>query len=95
MLFTACLERSFRRLNWLEKGIRIDEEYLNQLRFADDIIIFFSTREELQQIFSELNEASNSVGLHMNFYKTKFMRNEYTENANDTLEIENLQIEEV
>ena len=93
--FTACLERAFRQLNWLEKGIKIDGEYLSHLRFADDIIIFASTKEELQQMLTELNEASKSVGLHMNFRKTKIMRNEHTENADEILEIENRQLEEV
>ncbi|XP_064083069.1 uncharacterized protein LOC135199083 [Macrobrachium nipponense] len=27
-LYTACPKRAFRQLNWREKGIRIDEEYL-------------------------------------------------------------------
>ena len=94
-LFTACLERAFRRLNWHEKGIRIEGEYLSHLRFADDIIIFASTKEELQQMLVELNEASKSVGLHMNFCKTKIMSNKYIENADQSLEVENQQIEEV
>ena len=94
-LFTACLERAFRQLNWQEKGIRIDGEYLSHLRFADDIIIVAPTKEELQEMLTELNEASKSVGLHMNFRKTKVMSNKYSENAEDILEIENQQIEEV
>ncbi|XP_063600700.1 caspase-8-like [Penaeus indicus] len=63
--------------------------------FADDIIIFFSTKEELQQILVVLNEASKSVGLRMNFCKTKVMCNKYTEHADVIPENENLQIEEV
>ena len=31
-LFTACLEEIFRRLGWQNKGIRIDNEYLNNLK---------------------------------------------------------------
>ena len=50
-LFTACLERAFQQLDWPEKGIRIDGEYLSHLRFADDIIIFSPTKEEVQQTF--------------------------------------------
>ena len=38
-LFTACLEKVFRKLNWSRRGILIDGEYLSHLRFADDIII--------------------------------------------------------
>ena len=46
-------------------------------------------------MLTELNEASKSVGLHMNFRKTKIMSNKYTENADEIVEIENQQIEEV
>ena len=37
-LFTATLESIFRRLNWENKGVKIDGEFLSNLRFADDII---------------------------------------------------------
>ena len=34
-LFTATLESIFRRLNWENKGVKIDGEFLSNLRFAD------------------------------------------------------------
>ena len=39
-LFTATLESIFRRLNWENKGVKIDGEFLSNLRFADDIFLF-------------------------------------------------------
>ncbi|XP_037782019.1 uncharacterized protein LOC119578522 [Penaeus monodon] len=56
-LFTACLE-IFRVLPWENKGLEIDGERLNHLRFADDIIVFASTVAELQQMLKELNRES-------------------------------------
>ena len=94
-LFTACLERAFQQLNWSEKGIRIDGEHLSHLRFADDIFVCAPTKEQLQEMLAELNQASKSVGLHMNFSKTKIMCNKYIEQEDEILEIENQQIEEV
>ena len=38
-LFTAALESIYRRLTWETGGLTIDGEYLNYLRFADDILI--------------------------------------------------------
>ena len=38
-LFTATLESIFRRLNWENKGVKIDVEFLYNLRFADDIFM--------------------------------------------------------
>ena len=39
-LFTATLESIFRRLNWENKGVKIDGEFLSNIRFADDIFLF-------------------------------------------------------
>ena len=38
-LFTATLESVFRRLNWENKGVKIDGEFLSNLRCADDIFL--------------------------------------------------------
>ena len=78
-LFTACLEKVFRNLHWNKKGIRIDGEFLNHLRFADDIVIFANSPEQLQQMLKEMNEASLKVGLSMNLKKTKVMHNEHVD----------------
>ena len=41
-LFNAGLEQVFRRLEWQNKGITINGEKLNHLRFADDIVLISS-----------------------------------------------------
>ena len=74
-LFTACLEEIFRKLNWSEKGIRIGNDNLSHLRFADDIILFSDSANQLQQMVNELNRESLKVGLKMNKKKTKVMFN--------------------
>ena len=33
-------EHMFRRLNWENKGVKIDEEFLSNLRFADDMFLY-------------------------------------------------------
>ena len=84
-LFTACLEKVFRKLNWSRRGILIDGEYLSHLRFADDIIIFTRNIAELHEMLQELNQASLEVGLSMNFKKTKIMCNKHAEDTNQRL----------
>ena len=44
-LFTATLESIFRRLNWENEGVKIDGEFLSNLRFADDIFLCTETRK--------------------------------------------------
>ena len=82
-LFTATLESIFRRLNWEKKGVKIDGEFLSNLRFADDIFLCTETPQELQQMLQEL-------GLKMNIAKTKVMVVDNTPiNVNNVL-IENV-----
>ena len=55
-LFTATLESIFRRLNWENKGVKVDGEFLSNLRFADDIFLGTETPQELQQMLQELSD---------------------------------------
>ena len=58
-LFTATLESMFRRLNWENKGLKIDGEFLSNLRFADDMFLCTKTPQELQQMLQELSKENN------------------------------------
>ena len=94
-LFIACLEKGFRKLRWEKKGIKIDGEYLRNLRFADDIIIFANSIVELQEMLHDLNQASLEVGISMNLKKTKVMYNEFAEDVEEPTNIDSNEIEEV
>lgn len=74
-LFTAALESMFQTLDWSNKGININGQHLHHLRFADDIVLFAHTIEELQDLMTELNTSSKEVGLKMNIGKTKIAFN--------------------
>ncbi|XP_069985558.1 uncharacterized protein [Penaeus vannamei] len=39
-LFTTCLEEIFKKLDWNGKDTKIGNEHLNNLIFADDIVLF-------------------------------------------------------
>ena len=55
-LFTATLESIFRRLNGENKGVKIDEEFLSNLRVGDDIFLCTDIPQELQQMLQELSD---------------------------------------
>ena len=59
-LFTLALEDVFKELAWEKKGIRIDGSYLNNLRFADDIVLISSDVSELGEMLEQLNNAAKS-----------------------------------
>jgi len=56
---------------------------LNNIRYADDTVIFADSIEGLQQLMDKVNEVSERYGLKMNINKTKFMvvRKEKKENC--------------
>ena len=90
-LFTATLESIIRRLTWENKGVKIDGEFLSNLRFADDIFLCTETPQELKQMLQELSDESWRMGLKMNIAKTKVMVVDNTLiNVNNVL-IENVQ----
>ena len=91
ILFTATLESIFRRLNWENKGVKIDGEFLSNLRFADDIFLCTETPQEIQQMLQELSDESRRMGLKIHIAKTKVMVVDNTPiNVNNVL-IENVQ----
>ena len=70
-LFMATLESIFRRLNWENKGVKIDGELLSNLRFADDIFLCTETPQELQHMLQEISDESRRMGLKMNITKQR------------------------
>ena len=44
-LFTSCLQHAIiNKINWENKGVRIDGEYLSNLIFADDIVFIANSK---------------------------------------------------
>ncbi len=76
-LFTACLEEIFKKLEWDDIGLEIDGDYLNNLRFADEIILLSYSGEDLEKMISDLHRESLKVGLKMIMKKTKIMHNKH------------------
>ena len=65
-LFSAVLESIFRKLNWEHYGINVDGVLLSHLRFADDIVLFANTSEDISRMINELATESEKVGLKLN-----------------------------
>ena len=57
------------------KGVYINGEQLNSLRFADDIVLLAESMDDLKTMLQELNSAAKSCGLQMKAAKTKIMSN--------------------
>ncbi len=72
-LFNSVLEEIFRKLDWEEKGVKINGQWLNNLRFADDIVLISSNIDESKVMADELRKKSRKAGLTMNLSKTKII----------------------
>ena len=75
-LFTCVLEDIFRKVDWKPKfGIPINGRQLTNLRFADDIVLFAKSAQDLSDMMQELIKVCQEAGLTINVSKTKVMTN--------------------
>ena len=93
-LFTSCLQYAIiNKINWENKGVRIDSEYLSHLIFADDIVLIDNSTSKLQEMLQDIHDISKPVGLKMHHGKTKIMCNKHV-NKDDVI-VDGWKIEEV
>lgn len=79
-LFSAVLEDIFERLKWRNRyGIQVWGEYLNNLRFADDVVLLSNSPTQIQTMLNQLSAACKKDGLCLNLTKTKIMTNHIKE----------------
>ena len=75
IMFITSVEHIFRRIK-IESGINVNGVQLNNLRFADDIILFAKSESELGKLLEVLNVEGKKDGTKLNKKKTKIMCNE-------------------
>jgi len=88
-LFNAVLEEILKNLGWKGRGIQIKNrglnlfQYtnLNNLGFADDVVLIGKNGDELSSMVEDLRRESEKMGLTINFSKTKIMSNLESLNA--------------
>ena len=74
-LFNSALQEIFNRVNWGEVGLKVNGERLNNLRFADDVVLIAGSRNEIEEMGNEFLEISRIAGLVANINKTKMISN--------------------
>ena len=53
-----------------------DHDCLTNLRFADDVLLFATSKEQLQKMMYEFKESTGKVGLRIHSGKTKVLSNQ-------------------
>ena len=56
-----------------QAGIKIAGRNINNLRYADDIILMAESEEELKSLLMKVKEESEKVGLKLSIQKNKIM----------------------
>ena len=60
-------------LDDLQAGVKIVERNINNIRYADDIILMAESEEELKNLLMKVKEESEKADLKLNNQKTKIM----------------------
>ena len=60
-------------LDEAQAGISIAGREIDNLRYADDIILMSESKEKLKGLLMKVNEESEKAGLKLNIQKTKIM----------------------
>ena len=90
----SCLQHAIiNKINWENKGVRIDGEYLSHLIFADDIVLIANSTSKLQEMLQDIHDISKPVGLKMHLGKTEVICNKHL-NKDDVI-VDGKKIEEV
>ena len=84
LLFNTVLQNSLKEVTqrWQKKkgmGIFLsdhDHDCFTNLRFADDVLLFATSKEQLQKMMFDFKESTEKVGLRIHPGKTKVLSNQ-------------------
>ena len=68
----ACIMRNA-GLEEAQAGIKMAGRNINNLRYADDIILMAESKKELKSLLMKVKEESEKVDLNLNIQKTTIM----------------------
>ena len=69
-----------------------DHDCLTNMRFADDVHLFASTREQLSKMLCDFKHSTEEVGLKIHPGKTKNVSSQ-SSNSRKEIEIDNIKVE--
>ena len=82
-LFNVYAEQVIREaLEHHPAGVQIGGRKINNLRYADDVVLLATSMQELQNLTDKVKDASEAAGLFLNVNKAKAMK--VTQEAKNT-----------
>lgn len=74
LIFNVYSEYIFKEaLDDVEMGVLLNGNWINNIRYADDTVIFADSQDSLQYLMDRITHTSHEYGLHVNPQKTKTM----------------------
>ena len=100
LLFNSVLQKTLKDdlLDWQKKrgmGICLgdkDHDCLTNMRFADDVLLFTSSKEQLQKMLCDFKRSTEKVGLKIHPAKTKNLSNQ-SSNIRKDMATDNIKVE--
>ena len=88
LLFNTVLQYALKNViqRWQKKGMGIylsdqERDCLTNLRFADDVMLFATSKGQIRNMMCEFKDATEKVGLRIHPDKTKILSNESNMNS--------------
>ena len=78
-----------------KRGLNINGENINNVRFADDTVLIAESEEDLQEMVNELNKKCSDYGMSLNAKKTKVMVIDKKEKIQCVIKVGNKELEQV
>ncbi len=72
-LFNCALEEAFKKLDRKRRGVPINGKYINNLKYADDMVLIAKNYRDLEGMAQELIIKCKEAGLSINSKKTKIL----------------------
>ncbi|KAK6767015.1 hypothetical protein RB195_026343 [Necator americanus] len=67
--FTATLKNAMRKLEWDDRGVKVDGRQLHHLRFADDIVLISSSISQAERMLTKFDETCGCFSLLLKLEK--------------------------
>ena len=99
LLFNTVLQVALKDdlARWQKRGMGIcfgdsESDCLTNLRFADDVLLFFTSLEQLQRMMCDFKRSTEWVGLKIHLERTKILSNQNS-NRRREVAINNIKVE--
>ena len=78
-----------------ESGIKFNENYISNLRYADDAALVSESKKKLQKMLDKLNSSCLDYGMAINVKKTKVMVISKASKVKCSITLNNMALEQV